>query len=350
MTRRTVAIAISVPLMVALWACAILRPVPYVTFQPGVTVDMLSTVDGQERIQIKGHKAYYDTGELRMTTVSVTRAGSSVSIFAAMQAWLDEDDAVQPYDAVYEETETDASNQKESSLQMVTSQDAAEVAALRSLDYEVPLRPRVIAVEKDMPATGKLRKGDWILAVDGTRITDAQQVVDLIGKTRPGRPLTVVVRRGEKRMSFDLAPEKVDGKVRLGFSQAVQYDFPFDIDILIDPEIGGPSAGMMFSLAIVDTLTPGSLTHGQHIAGTGTIDAEGKVGPIGGIQQKIPAVRDVGAKLFLVPAENCAEALGAERGDVRLVKVNTLTDAIASVEKWSADPNADLPSCEKEQQ
>ncbi|KRF14020.1 hypothetical protein ASG90_14615 [Nocardioides sp. Soil797] len=348
MTRRTVAIAISVPLMVALWACAILRPVPYVTFQPGVTVDMLSTVDGQERIQISGHKTYRDNGELRMTTVSVTRAGSSVSIFAALQAWLDEDDAVQPYDAVYDENETDASNEKESSFQMTTSQDAAEVAALRSLDYKVPLRPRVIAIDKGLPAEGKLRKGDWILAVDGTAITDAQQVVDLIGKSRPGHDLTVVVRRGDKRMTFELAPEKVDGKVRLGFTQGVQYDFPFDIDIVIDPEIGGPSAGMMFSLAIVDTLTPGSMTHGQHIAGTGTIDAKGNVGPIGGIQQKIPAVRDAGAKLFLVPADNCAEALGAARGDVRLVKVTTLKDAISSVEKWSDDPDADLPSCEKE--
>lgn len=348
MTRRTVAIAISVPLMVALWACAILRPVPYVTFQPGVTVDMLSSVNGNERIQIEGHKTYRDTGELRMTTVSVTRAGSSVSIFAALQAWLDEDDAVQPYSAVYDENETDESNQKESSFQMVTSQDAAEVAALRSLGYKAPLRPRVVGVEKDMPATGKLRKGDWILAINGTKITDGQQVVDLISASEPGRTLTVVVRRGDERKTFDLAPKKVDGKVRLGFSQGVQYDFPFDIDILIDPQIGGPSAGMMFSMAIYDTLTPGSMTHGQHIAGTGTIDADGNVGPIGGIQQKIPAVRDAGAKLFLVPADNCAEALGADNGDVRLVKVKTLKGAIASVKKWSADPSADLPSCEKE--
>ncbi|QIX27607.1 PDZ domain-containing protein [Nocardioides sp. JQ2195] len=348
MTRRTVAIAISVPLLVALWACAILRPVPYVTFQPGVTVDMLSRVDGHERIQITGHKAYYDTGELRMTTVSVTRAGSSVSIFAALQAWFDEDDAVQPYSAVYEESETEESNEKESSLQMVTSQDASEVAALRSLGYDVPLRPRVIEVEKDMPATGKLRKGDWILAINDTRITDAQQVVDLIGASEPGRDISVRVRRGEKRKTFQIAPRMVDKQVRLGFSQGVQYDFPFDIDILIDPEIGGPSAGMMFALAIVDTLTPGSMTNGQHIAGTGTIDDKGNVGPIGGIQQKIPAVRDAGAKLFLVPADNCAEALGADNGDVRLVRVTTLKDAIASVEAWSEDPGADLPSCEKE--
>lgn len=348
MTRRTVAIAISVPLMVALWACAILVPVPYVTFKPGVTVDMLSTLDGQERIQIDGHKAYYDDGELRMTTVSVTRAGNSVSIFAALQAWLDDDDAVQPYSAVYDEGETDESNEKESSLQMVSSQDSAEVAALRSLGYKVPLRPRVVAVEKGMPATGKLRKGDWILAFDGTKVTDAQQVLDLISRAEPGDPVRLTVRRGKKRMSVTMAPKSVDGKVRLGFSQAAQYDFPFEVSILIDPEIGGPSAGMMFSLAIYDTLTPGSMTNGQHIAGTGTIDADGNIGRIGGIQQKIPAVRDAGAKLFLVPADNCAEALGAERGDVRLVKVTKLDDAIASVEKWADDPKADLPTCEKE--
>ena len=101
----------------------------------------------------------------------------------------------------------------------------------------------------------------------------------------------------------------------------------------------------MFSLAIFDTLTPGSLTGDQVVAGTGTIDEEGKVGPIGGIQQKIVGAREDGAKLFLVPPDNCDDALGARNGDMRLVKAVTMHAAVQAIEKWVEDPDAKLPTC-----
>lgn len=126
---------------------------------------------------------------------------------------------------------------------------------------------------------------------------------------------------------------------------APRLDLPFEVSVNIDDGIGGPSAGLMFSLSIYDTLTPGSLTGGEIIAGTGTVDALGTVGPIGGIQQKIVAARDAGAELFLVPADNCGEALGAPRGDLRLVKVESTKDAITSLESWVDDHDADLPTC-----
>ncbi|WP_235737713.1 S16 family serine protease [Nocardioides alcanivorans] len=131
----------------------------------------------------------------------------------------------------------------------------------------------------------------------------------------------------------------------IGIYPGTSYVFPFQVSIGIDPNIGGPSAGLMFSLAIYDTLTPGPLTGERSVAGTGTIDADGNVGSIGGIQQKIAGARDAGSELFLVPADNCADAEGAPNGSMRLAKVSTFEDARAAIETFAADKNAKLPTC-----
>jgi PDZ domain-containing protein len=135
----------------------------------------------------------------------------------------------------------------------------------------------------------------------------------------------------------------------LQVSIAPSYEFPFDINLNLDENIGGPSGGLMFATGIYDVLTPGSLTDGKAIAGTGEIDAQGKVGEIGGIQQKLVGAQDDGARLFLVPAANCAEALGGhyDPKKMRLVKVSTLQEAIADVKAWAKDPDAKLTKCTK---
>ena len=147
---------------------------------------------------------------------------------------------------------------------------------------------------------------------------------------------------------MSVTPTTVDGHPHVGIQVGTEpvQKLPVDVKVNLDPAIGGPSAGLMFSLGIYDTLTPGSLTGGKTIAGTGTVDAAGSVGPIGGIQQKIVGARDAGAQLFLVPPDNCAEALGAPNGDMRLVKATTMHDALRAVQTWVQDPSASLPSCE----
>jgi PDZ domain-containing protein len=154
----------------------------------------------------------------------------------------------------------------------------------------------------------------------------------------------VVVRRGQERVTVDLTPVEKDGNRLVGITLQPHYDFPVKVAINI-ADIGGPSAGLMFALSIYDVLTPGSLTDGNAVAGTGTIDPRGNVGEIGGIQQKIAGARRDGAQLFLVPPGNCADALGAQKGSVRLAKATTLKDAIATVKAWSADHDAPLPEC-----
>ena len=136
-----------------------------------------------------------------------------------------------------------------------------------------------------------------------------------------------------------------DGVPRIGIVPGNGFDFPFQVHVNIDPDVGGPSAGLMFSLAIYDTLTPGSLTGDAAVAGTGTMSEDGSVGPIGGIQQKIVGARDDGAELFLVPPDNCADALQAPNGDMRLVRADTMHDAVEALETWVDDPDATLPTC-----
>jgi PDZ domain-containing protein len=230
---------------------------------------------------------------------------------------------------------------------MVSSQDTAVAAALTQLGEKVDPVVEVLDVTPGLPADGKLEVRDVLLQVGGTEVTGPQDVVDAVDAASPGDPVEFVVRRGKKEVAVDVTPEEVDGDLRIGITPGVGFDFPFQVSVDIADNIGGPSAGLMMSLAIYDTLTPGSLTGGAHIAGTGTITPAGKVGPIGGIQQKIAAARDAGAELFLVPADNCDGIGGVDPDDMRLAKATTMDDAVKTLDDWVADPDTDLPSCEE---
>jgi PDZ domain-containing protein len=187
---------------------------------------------------------------------------------------------------------------------------------------------------------------DRLLRVDGAEIADAQDVVDAVDAAAEGESLTFLVRRGKEDVSVDVTPEEVDGDLRIGITPGIGFDFPFRVSVDISDNIGGPSAGLMMSLAIYDTLTPGSITGGADIAGTGTITPAGEVGPIGGIQQKIAAARDAGAELFLVPADNCGGIGGVDPGDMRLARATTMHRAVETLADWVADPDTELPTCE----
>ena len=350
MSQRTLAGILAVPLLAVLWVVALVTGLPYVTYQPGVTVDVLGEQDGREIVQVSGHKTYRDGGQLRMTTVYVTRPQSTVNLFEATGAWISRDDAVVPYEAVYAPDETQEDSRTESAVAMVSSQDSAVAAALAELGYDVSPVTEVLNVAEDLPADGKLEVRDVLLEVAGRDITTAQDVVEAVQGAPAGEPLEFRIRRDERERTVTITPREVDGTPRVGITPGPGFDFPFRVSVQIDEDIGGPSAGLMFSLAIYDTLTPGSLTGDAVVAGTGTIDQEGNVGPIGGIPQKIAASREEGAELFLVPVDNCAEAEEAPRGDMRLAVVATMHEAVEAVETWTADHDAALPTCPEEQQ
>ncbi len=344
MTERTLAGLVAVVLLGALVAFAVFRPLPYVSYEPGTTTDLLGKSGGKEIIQVTGHKAYRDNGELRMTTVLVSTPGARLDLFTLMSDWLNPVDDIYPYAAVYAPDQSNEQHRQEGQAEMVDSQQAATAVAQEELGLDV-VHVMVRGVTKDLPAAGHLRKGDELVRIADTEIHSRADVQAAITGAARDQALPFVVRRGGEEVTTSIAPTVVDGNQIVGIQIGVDFDHPFDVKVRIDPEIGGPSAGLMFSVSIYDTLTPGSLTGGQAIAGTGTMDESGFVGPIGGIRQKIVGARDDGAHLFLVPPDNCDDALHAENGDMRLVKAVTMHAAVKAVEAWVKNPDAKLPAC-----
>lgn len=346
MNQRLIAALVAAPLVVVLVLVAALVPLPFATYEPGDTFDVLAEDGGSEIIQVDGAKVYRDDGQLRMTTVLVSVPGQRKSLFDVVGTWWDDDDAVYPYDAIYGEEDTAEESDIEGQVEMVSSQDTATAVALRELGYDVPTRIQVSYVDEDTPADGVLQARDVVLQAAGERVRTGDDIVEAVQATPAGDTLSLTVARGDDERQVEVTPEQVDGEQRIGVRIGLGFDLPVDVQVNIPPAIGGPSAGLMFALAIYDTLTPGSLTDGRSIAGTGTIGPDGAVGPIGGIAQKVAGARADGAGLFLVPPANCEDALAADNGAMRLARADTFEAGLEAVHDWTADPDADLPSCE----
>jgi len=345
MNQRLIAACIAAPLVLILGGIALVVPLPYASYSPGPTYDILGKdADEAEFVQVDGHEAYYDDGQIRFTTVVASSYGEKLSLGEALARWVDSDKAILPYDVVHPPERTQADEKAEGAVQMTTSQDVAKAVALAELGYDVPTAVQVALVDDEGPAKDKLLVRDVFKEVDGEPVTKADQVVDAVRKHDDGSLVEFRILREGRELTVRLKPEEVDGTPRVGVTLGLGYEFPFTINLRVDPTVGGPSAGLMFSLAIYDTLTPGSLTGGATIAGTGELAPDGKVGPIGGVQQKIAGAEEAGAELFFVPAGNCSDVRGLDP-DLRLVKATTMHQARLALEKWVDDPDAPLPSC-----
>lgn len=350
MTRRTVASVVVGVLLAGLVVTAAFLPVPYVTMSPGPTVDVFAAGEDGSVVSVEGARTYPTRGELRVTTVSVTSPGQDLALVDALAAWFDRTRAVYPRDVIYPPDQTAEEQREESAVQMTSSQDVAIAVALRELGHDVPVQTEVRAVTTGMPADGRLRVGDVLLEVNGVRVRDVSRVARLVQRTGPDAPATFVLERDGARRTVEVVAAPAEGDPStavVGIEIAGSYDFPFEVDLKLDENIGGPSAGLVFALAVYDTLTPGSLSGGHHVAGTGSLDDRGRVGPIGGVQQKIVAADEAGAELFLVPPDNCASAVRArvDEDEIRLVRAPTVRSAVRSLEAFAADPDADLPEC-----
>jgi len=346
MNRRLVSACIATPLVLALGGLALAVPLPFASYSPGPTYDILGKdSNGAEVVQVDGHPTYYDTGgQLRFTTVMASGDGDRLSLAEALGRWMDHNDAVLPYDYVHPPQDTATDEKQQGAVEMVTSQDLAKAAALRELGYKLPMVLKVEAVDKGAPADGELEVGDVLHAIDGVTITSADQVVNTITKAGTS-PVHLTVLRDDRPVKVTLTPKMLDGRPRIGITQGAGFSFPFDIDLHVDPNVGGPSAGLMFSLAIYDTLTPGSLSGGAVVAGTGELGLDGKVGPIGGIAQKIAAAHAAGARLFFVPQGNCPDVTHLHPGGMRLVEATSVHEARLALTTWAANHDAALPTC-----
>jgi len=343
---RTAVMLMACVFSVVLSAVVVLLPVKYAILRPGPVLNTLGQVDGKPLIAISGHQTYKTTGTLDLTTVSVLGGPDrKVTLLQVFDGWLRGSSAVVPEEQVFTPGETQQQSEAENAAEMTSSQESATAAALSTLGIKVPTKLTVAGTDDAAPAAKVLKKNDVILGVDGKAIGDLTTLRTTLAKTRAGDDVRVRIRRaGQTRTVTTQTTKSQDGGTVLGIYITPDFDFPFDVKIQIE-DIGGPSAGMMFALGIIDTLTPGDLTGGKDIAGTGTIDADGTVGPIGGIRQKLVGARRAGADFFLAPADNCNEVVGHVPDGLHVVKVGTLDQARTDVEAIAQGDTAGLAGC-----
>jgi PDZ domain-containing protein len=347
MSRRAVTLASAGFLVVLLSAVAALLPVPYVALLPGPTTNTLGKVSNKALIRIDGHRTYPDKGHLDLTTVSVVGGPQRrMDLVTALRGWLSRTISIVPEETIYPDGQSAKQAELQSNNEMRDSQENATTAALRHLGIPVTTRVTVESLAPGSAARGKLREGDVLVAVDGKVIAGGATLRNVITKHKPGERVRLAVDRAGERRDVTVTTKKApdNGRAIVGISTRDEADYPFTVAISLQ-DVGGPSAGLMFALGIVDKLTPGSLTAGAYVAGTGTIDDQGDVGPIGGIPQKMLGAKKSGATIFLAPAGNCAEAVRNEPDNLRLVKVTDLSSAVSSLQKLDADPAAKVPSC-----
>ncbi len=314
--------------------------VPFVALGPGPTFNTLGEVEGKQVVDVQGAPIDPTSGNLNMTTVSVR---DGLNIFEAFGLWADGRYGLRPRAEVYPpgvpREQVDKSNQQD----FKDSEDNAELAALHYLKYPTTVKLRTVT--PDGPAKDLLRVGDELVSVDGKPVTTSQDFISTVQGDKPDAVVSFVIRRdgAEQTVPVKLGARPEDStKGYLGVSPEEVPRGPIKVTFNL-ADIGGPSAGLMFSLALIDKLSSGNLNGGKFIAGTGTIDPDGKVGPIGGIQYKMMAARDAGAETFLVPADNCNEAKERTPSGLRLVRVDTLTSAVQSLEAITS--GKDTPTC-----
>jgi Lon-like protease len=343
MSRRSLTLAIAGLATVAAILVTVFASVPYVILMPGPTLNTLGDSSGQPLISITGHQTYKTTGHLDMVTVSYEGGpGYHMNVYQALRAWLNTSQAVVPVAELFPPGQTAEQTQAQDVGEMASSQQLATAAALSQLHIAYQTEVEVVSTVAGYPASAVLKAGDVIEAVDGQPVTGESSLSSAIDARPAGSTLQLTVQRSGKTLAVPVASKSSGGKAVIGVDVQEQYDFPFTVKIDVH-NIGGPSAGMMFALGIIDMLTSDNLTNGKFIAGTGEITAAGQVEAIGGIQQKMVAARDAGATVFLAPAGNCSSTVGATPAGLRVVKVSTLSQAVSDLEAIKAGKS--VPSC-----
>ena len=332
--------------LLILLGAAMFIPVPYVMTSPGPVFNTIGEVNKIELISISGTETYPTEGELDMTTVSEYGGPQEgLDMFQAIWGWIDPDRRVVPRESVYPEGETEAENTARNVEAFSTSQSYAIAAAMDYLDQPIKEQVIVTSVGVDTPAQDKLRAGDEILTVDGVQMTTPEQVVEAVRSKPIGTDLNFSVMRGDTKLDVvvtsgtrpdDPETEQNESTIPyIGIGIDINYSAEFEIKFGVTG-VGGPSAGTLFAIGIIDKLTPGALTQGKIIAGTGTIDPDGNVGEIGGIRQKLIGARDAGAVLFLAPEGNCDEVIGHIPDGLTVAAIETLEDAMDEIEAFNA--------------
>lgn len=334
LSRRVRTLLVGLVAFVVLVVLVATLPVPYVLLSPGPTYNTLGTDDqGNTIIVIKGRTPNKTTGNLNLTTVSVSDPNAKETVLDVLEAWLRHDEDAVPRSSVFPPGQSTQQVDQQNTQDFTTSQDDATQAAACELGY--PRHFGVTAVIGGQASQGKLRPDDQILSIDGNPVTSDSDLAAALSKDAPGTAVELGIRRLGKEQTVDITLGKpINGHHggSLGVDVADVCQLPFTVDLGLGNQIGGPSAGLMFTLGIMDKVGKIDLTGGRFIAGTGEIDpsdpSQGKVLPIGGIQLKMIAARNAGATVFLAPAGNCSDVVGNIPSGLDVVKVDTVHHAV----------------------
>ncbi|MGH3638213.1 MAG: YlbL family protein, partial [Mycobacterium sp.] len=296
MNRRVMTLVVALVPIVAFGLLMSLVTVPFVALGPGPTFNTLGEVEGKQVVDIQGTEVHPTSGHLNMTTVSQS---DGLTLGQALQLWMSGDQQLVPRDLVYPPDKSKDDIDKENAGDFKQSENSAEYAALGYLKY--PQAVTVQNVTDPGPSAGKLQEGDAIDLVNDKPVANLEQFTAILKTTKPGDQLVIDYRRkdgslGTTTVTLGKNKDRDYGFLGVGVLDAPWAPFKIDFNLA---NIGGPSAGLMFSLAVVDKLTTGDLNGGKFVAGTGTITGDGKVGPIGGISHKMYAAQEAGATVFM---------------------------------------------------
>ncbi|NKX53798.1 signal protein PDZ [Arthrobacter sp. E918] len=325
---------------------SLVLPAPYVVESPGPTFNTIGELQNKPLIEVAGERTYPVSGALDLTTVYLSGGPNApVNMLEVLTGWLDPSRSVSPVELVYPPGTTGQQISEQNTAAMVSSQESSVAAALGYLGVDYGQKLSVAGFAPGSVSEGVLQVGDVIETIDGKAVTDIEVLRRGLNASG-GSTVELGIRRDGRRTTERIAPKaNSEGVYQLGVGLNIDYSFPFRVRIELD-NVGGPSAGMMFALGVVDKLTPGQMTGGVHFAGTGTIDSSGEVGPIGGITQKMLGASQSGATVFLAPEDNCGDVVGHVPDGLQVVKVSTLEDAVDAVTHIGRGKDAAaLPTC-----
>ncbi len=328
--RLIIAGAISAVVIMAILIALIVVRVPYVIISPGS-----ATLIDKSIIQIPDNKTYPHAGGVLYLTVHIS--DGDPSILRWLLAKVDDDVSIEPREEVIGCATYSESARLNEAL-MDRSQNSARAAALTHLGYTVRVSSTAVYVTNvgcDDPAFGKLQLGDEILSIDGEALSSAAESKSAVQTHAPGEIVELIVRRDEDELPVSVKLAGKEGVGYLGISAETVNEWQFPVDIRIDTDrVSGPSAGLAFSLAIIDELSPENITNGRRVAVTGAIRPDGVVESVGGVAQKAIAARAAGAKVMLVPegeAKIARRAVG--KNGLKVIPVDSLTEALAALKK-----------------
>jgi len=327
----------------------LLVPVPFIKIAHGPLFNTVGIEKDKDVISISGVTTYKSTGELNFTTVSETGGPfGRLVLIDAIVAWINPTEAVVPTRDLYPEVIDPEIIRKENQRAFSASQTDAIAAALGYLKIPVEISVVVDSVILKSPSDGIIEPGDLILSVDQQEVKTAGDVVKFVQSRKPNEKIEISLVRDKQTKNVEIIGTELKSnksKASIGISIGPGINPPYDFTLGV-AEVGGPSAGLMLSLGIIDELTENDLSGGKIIAGTGTINYLGEVGSIGGIRQKLEGAKENGAQLFLAPVDNCTDVGSKTYKSMPVVAVKNLTEAVEAIEKFTRDADVSgLGSC-----